>query len=122
MFLRQLVASATLSIMLLVITIRLVQKGRLDTAYCWIWLGISLAALLIVLRYEWLVWFSHLIGAVTPTTTLFLMGFFVVLLMCMQFSLVVSRQRRQIRELSQRIALLGAETRGSKPADELATD
>jgi len=107
MFLRQFIASIILSISLLVLTIRLVQKGKLDIAYCWIWLGISLASMGIVLRYEWLLKLSDLIGALTPTTTLFLLGFFVVLLMCMQFSLVISQQRRQIRRLSQQIALLG---------------
>jgi len=92
MFLRQFIASIVLSLSLFVLTIRLVQKGKLDIAYCWIWLGISLASLGIVLRYEWLLKLSDLIGALTPTTTLFLLGFFVVLLMCMQFSLVISRR------------------------------
>jgi hypothetical protein len=106
MFLRQYIASIVLSAVLFLLTIRLVQRGRLDIAYCWIWLGISLGAVLVVLRYDWLQWLSRVIGAVTPTTTLFLMGFFVILLMCMQFSLVISQQRRQIKRLSQQLALL----------------
>jgi hypothetical protein len=108
MYPRQFVASVVLSLFLLVLTVRLVQKGRLDIAYCWIWLGTSLASLGVVLRYDWLLKLSTLIGAVTPTTTLFLLAFFVILLMCMQFSLVISQQRRQIRRLSQQLALLGA--------------
>ena len=108
MLLRQFIASVVLSLFMLALTIRLVQKGKLDMAYCWIWLGISLASLGIVLRYDWLLRLSNLIGAITQTTTLFLLGFFVILLMCMQFSLVISQQRRQIRRLSQQIALLGA--------------
>jgi bacteriorhodopsin len=106
MFLRQYIASLILSTVLFFLTIRLVQKGRLDIAYCWIWLGISLGAVLVVVRYSWLEWLSRVIGALTPTTTLFLMGFFVILLMCMQFSLVISQQRRQIKKLSQQLALL----------------
>jgi len=117
MFLRQFIASIVLSLSLFVLTIRLVQKGKLDIAYCWIWLGISLASLGIVLRYEWLLKLSDLIGALTPTTTLFLLGFFVVLLMCMQFSLVISQQRRQIRRLSQQIALLSGKKTGTMPED-----
>lgn len=117
MFERQFIASAALSLFLLVLTIRLVQKGKLDIAYCWIWLGISIASFGIVLRYDWLLKMSQLIGAVTPTTALFLLGFFVVLLMCMQFSLVISQQRRQIRRLSQQVALLGRERR-EEPAEE----
>ena len=117
MFLRQFIASIALSLFLLVLTIRLVQKGKLDIAYCWIWLGVSLASLLIVLRYDWLLKLSHLIGAITPTTTVFLLAFFVVLLMCMQFSLVISQQRRQIRRLSQQIALLAAGKSAAGPEE-----
>lgn len=105
---RQLCASIIISLSLLVLIVRLVQKGHLDIAYCWVWIGIGVGMLLVVLRYGWLVRLSDLIGAVTVTTTLFLIGFVVVLLMCLQFSLVISQQRRQIKRLSQQIALLSA--------------
>lgn len=103
---RQFVASIIMSAMLLILIIRLVQKGRLDIAYCWVWLGVALGAILVVVRYDWLVRLSALIGAVNRTTTLFLMGFAVVLLMSLQFSLVVSKQRRQIKKLTQEMAIL----------------
>ncbi|MFC1496860.1 DUF2304 domain-containing protein [Verrucomicrobiota bacterium] len=112
---RQFVASITLSIILLVVIIRLVQKGRLDIAYCWLWLGIGVGIQLIVLRYEWLVRLSRLIGAVENTTTLFLLGYFILLLMCLQFSIVISLHRRQIKQLSQQLAMLRAETEKSSP-------
>ena len=106
MFPRQLLASLIIGLSLLVLIIRLVQCGRLDITYCWVWLGIGVGMLLIVLQYDWLLKLSHVIGAVTPTTTLFLLGFVLVLLMCLQFSLVVSTHRRQIKRLTQHIALL----------------
>jgi hypothetical protein len=112
---RQFVASVIISLALLALVVRLVQKGHLDIAYCWVWLGIGLGMLLVVLKYGWLVRLSQLIGAVTVTTTLFLLGFVVVLLMCLQFSLVISQQRRQIKRLSQQIALLTPST--GLPAD-----
>ena len=105
---RQLMASVILSVFLLGLIIRLVQKERLDIAYCWLWLGIGIAAILVVVRYDWLNRVSQLIGAVTNTTTLFLLGFFVVLLLCLQFSLVISQQRRQIKRLTQQLALVEA--------------
>lgn len=103
---RQFIASIILSIFLLLLIIRLVQKGRLDIAYCWVWLGIGVAALLVVARYDLLTRLSGMIGAVTNTTTLFLMSFLIVLLMCLQFSLVISHQRRQIKRLTQQLALV----------------
>jgi len=115
---RQFVASILISLALLAVVVRLVQKGRLDIAYCWVWLGIGLGAILVVVRYDLLVRLSHLIGAVTVTTTLFLLAFLVVLLMCLQFSLVISQQRRQIKQLSQEIALLGDAPPAPPPAAE----
>ena len=103
---RQWIASFLIGIAILVLIVRLVQKGRLDIAYCWLWIGVGLGMLLVVLQYDWLVTLSRLIGAVTPTTTLFLIGFIVILLMCLQFSLVVSAHRRQIKKLAQHLALL----------------
>jgi len=103
---RQFLASIILSISLLILIVRLVQKRRLDIAYCWLWLGIGFGALLIVLRYDCLTTLSKLIGSLTNTTTLFLLGFLVVLLMCLQFTLVISQHRRQISKLSRQLALL----------------
>ncbi len=75
-----------------------------------------------MVRYDWLVTLSHLIGAVTITTTLFLIAFFVLLLMTLQFSLVISQHRRQIKKLSQEIALLRGEHPPAGEAETKPTD
>jgi hypothetical protein len=106
MYPRQLMASVAIALCLLVLIVRLVQRGRLDIAYCWLWLGIGAGALVIVLRDDVLSGLTRLIGAVAPTTTVFLLGFVMVLLMCLQFSLVISAHRRQIKRLTQRLAIL----------------
>ena len=111
---RQFLVSLILGILLLVTVIRLVQKGRLDIAYCWLWLGIGLATLIVVLRYEWLEALSTLIGAKTHTTTLFLMAHLVILCLCLQFSLVISAQRRQIKALSHEMAILRQQAASNK--------
>jgi hypothetical protein len=103
---RQMLASFAIGIALLALIIRLVQRGRLDIAYCWLWLGIGMGILLVVIQYDWVVRLSRLIGAVVPTTTVFLLGFVVLLLLCLQFSLVISSHRRQIKRLTQQLALL----------------
>lgn len=122
MLTRQVWASSIIGVLLLMLIIRLVRKGRLDIAYCWLWLGIGAGVLLVVIRYNWLLWLSGLIGSRTPTTTLFLLGILVVLLMSLQFSLVISNQRRQIKKLTQRLAIMtpepavgGEETGPPKP-------
>lgn len=120
MYPRQFIVSILMALALLTFIVRLVQKGRLDIAYCWVWLGIGLGAILVVIRYDWLVLLSHLIGAVTVTTTLFLIAFFILLLMSLQFSLVISQHRRQIKKLSQELALLRAGPKGETPGVESA--
>lgn len=107
---RQMWASIVIATALLVLIVRLVQTGRLDIAYCWLWLGVGFGVFLIVVKYHWMISVSRLIGAATPTTTLFLLGILVVLLMCLQFSLVVSSHRRQIKRLTQQLAILKKES------------
>jgi len=114
---RQLYACIVISLVLLLLIVRLVQKGRLDIAYCWLWLCIGVSTILVVLRNDLLKLISSTIGAVSDTTTVFLMGFFLIVLMCLQFSLVISLHRRQIKKLYQQIALLKneLETMKSEP-------
>ncbi len=104
---RQFVVSLIISVLFLFAVVRLVQKGRLDITYCWLWLGIGVAAPVIVLKYDVLIWFTNLIGAVTPTTTLFLFSILILFIMCLQFSIIISKQKRQIKKLTQQIALNG---------------
>lgn len=106
MHLHQTIVSLVIAISLLLLVIRLIQKSRLDVAYCWLWLVIGIVMILVVLRYDWLLYLTHLIGAVAPTTTLFLLGLVVVLLMCLQFSIVTTTQRRQIKRLTQGLAII----------------
>jgi hypothetical protein len=104
---RQFIVSLIISIFFLFVIVRLVHKGKLDITYCWLWLAIGVAAPFIVLKYDLLIWFSTMIGAVTPTTTLFLFSILILFLMCLQFSIIISKQKRQIKKLVQQIALNG---------------
>jgi hypothetical protein len=94
-----------ISLALFFLVVRLIQKGRLEISYCWLWLAVGVAAPLIVIKYDWLLWFSRQIDVVSPVTTLFLFSILILFLMCLQFSLVISLQRRQIKRLTQLIAM-----------------
>jgi hypothetical protein len=105
MYPRQFIIALIISLALLFLIVRLIQKGRLDISYCWLWLSVGIIAPLIVVKYDWLLWFSKLIGAVSPITTLFLFSILILFLMCLQFSIVISLQRRQIKRLTQQLAM-----------------
>ena len=114
---KQFEACLILSLVLLFLIVRLVQKGRLDMAYCWLWLCVGIAGVAVVIRQDILKILSALIGAKADTTTVFLLGFFVVLLMCLQFSIVISLHRRQLKKLYQKLALLMREIEALKNSD-----
>lgn len=105
MYPKQFYVSLAISLALFFLVVRLIQKGRLEISYCWLWLSVGIVAPLIVIKYDWLLWFSRQIGAVSPITTLFLFSILILFLMCLQFSLVISLQRRQIKRLTQQIAM-----------------
>ena len=54
------------------LTVELVRKRRLREEYSVLWLVTSVVMFILVLRYDWLVSLTSLIGAALPTTTLFL--------------------------------------------------
>lgn len=105
MFPKQFYVSLVISLALFFLVVRLIQKGRLEVSYCWLWLAVGVAAPLIVIKYDWLLWFSRQIDVVSPVTTLFLFSILILFLMCLQFSLVISVQRRQIKRLTQQVAM-----------------
>jgi len=102
---KQFFVSLIISLALLALIIRLIQKGRMDISYCWLWLAVGFMSFLIVIKFDWLLSFSHLIGVVDPISTLFLFSILALFLMCLQFSIIISSQRRKIKKLAQQIAL-----------------
>lgn len=119
---RQFYACVVMSLCLLLLIVRLVQKGRLDISYCWLWLCIGGSTLLLVLRNDLLKLISRTIGAASDTTTVFLLGSFLIVLMCLQFALVISHHRRQIKKLLQKLALLGQEVESLKKGRKDTSD
>ncbi len=116
---QQLYASIGFALALLLLILRLVQNGRLDIAYSWLWLTIGASTIIVAIRYDIISEISAAIGSLTNTTTVFILGFFVVLLMCLQFSLVISAHRRQIKKLTQEMAIMQAEIdKASKQTDQ----
>jgi hypothetical protein len=107
---RQLEASIIISITLLLLIVTLIRKKKLEMAYSWVWLFIGISMVMVVVFYDVLVELSNLIGSMTPTTTLFLFAILVIMLLCLQFSIVTSQHKFQIRKLAQELAMLTRQT------------
>ena len=91
------------------VVIEMVRKRQLREEYSVLWLVTSVLMFVLVLRYEWLVALTKLIGAGLPTTTLFLGSIIFLMLLSVQFCIKISRLTDQVKNLSQENALMKAE-------------
>lgn len=93
----------------MILILELVRKRRLREEYSWLWLLTAVALLVAVTWYDLLVFTTHIIGAVSTVSTVFFLGMVFLMLLCLQFSVRLSRMTEQIKNLGQKIALLEAE-------------
>lgn len=106
MTLKQQIFSIIVSLLVFFFTIDLVRKKRLREEYSLLWLGTSMLMLILIIRYDWLLKLTKLIGAVLPTTTLFLGSILFLVLLAVQFSIKISKLSNQVKDLVQENALL----------------
>ena len=119
MTVKQQIFSILVSLAVFFFTIDLVRKKQLREEYSLLWLGTSVAMLILIIRYDWLLALTKLIGAVLPTTTLFLGSILFLVLLSVQFSIKISRLSNQVKDLVQENALLRYEFEKSlNPAAE----
>jgi hypothetical protein len=105
----QKIASIIMALIIVALIFQLVRKRYLREEYALIWVTCACLMIGVIWFYPLLVFITHVIGAVMPTTTLFLFAFIFVLLLCLKFSITLSRQKTQIKELTQKLALLEAD-------------
>jgi hypothetical protein len=103
---KQQLFSLLVSICVFIFTIDLVRKKRVREEYSLLWLATSLTMIVLIVRYDWLVDLTRVIGAVLPTTTLFLGSILFLLILAVQFSIKISRLTDQVKDLVQENALL----------------
>ena len=100
--------------MMLLLIIELVRRRKLREEYSWLWLMTGAMILLLALWFDLLKWVTHLVGAVTPASTIFLFAFLFLIFISLHFSVVISKLTSQNKELAQRHALLEFELKELK--------
>jgi hypothetical protein len=93
-------------VLVFAITFNMVRKRSLREEYSVLWLTTSLLMFVLVLKYDWLVALTALVGAALPTTTLFIGGLVFLVLISVQFSIKLSTFSLQLKNLAQENALL----------------
>ncbi len=111
MLFHQKIFAVLTSLSILITITYLIKKGKLKEEYSWLWFLTGAAILILVLWYDALIFFTHLIGAITPTTTLFIFGIIFLMLISLHFAIKISRLSDQVKNLSQKISLLEAENK-----------
>ena len=103
---RQKLAMIVVCCFIFICILDLVRRRELREEYSWLWLITSLSLFILVIKYSWLETISNLIGAVVPTTTLFIGAMIFLLLLSVQFSVRISKLTNQVEKLVQENALL----------------
>lgn len=108
---RNKIVALAFGIGMLLLIIELVRRRKLREEYSWLWLMTGAVVLLLTLWFDLLKWITHLIGAVVPSSTIFLFAFLFLIFISLHFSVVISKLTDRNKELAQRYALLELELR-----------
>ncbi|MCX5909668.1 MAG: DUF2304 domain-containing protein [Deltaproteobacteria bacterium] len=100
------------SILIVLVVVELVRRRKLQEEYSWLWLVTGAFIILLVGWYDLLVFITHLIGAIAPTTTLFIFGLIFLMLISLHYSIQISRLSRQVKNMAQELAILRGQIDG----------
>jgi len=106
MFLNQKIFAVVASFLIMAVVVELVRRRKLREEYSWLWLLTGAIIVVLVIWYDLLVAVTRLIGAIAPTTTLFIFGLLFLMLISLHYSIQISKLSYQVKELAQQLALL----------------
>jgi hypothetical protein len=105
------IVSLAVSALLLVVVLELVRRRRLTEEYSFLWIFAAVALLLLSVKREILQTAASWLGVPYPPAVLLMVLIFTVFVASLWFSVILSRQRRQIERLIEETAILSAELR-----------
>jgi len=106
---RNKIVALAVGIGMLILIVELVRRRRLREEYSWLWLMTGSGILLLTLWFDLLKWITHLVGAITPASTIFFFAFLFLIFISLHFSVVISKLTNLNKELAQQYALLELE-------------
>jgi hypothetical protein len=103
--LRVSIAAAIAAVVLLVAVFELIRSRRLQERYAMLWLLTGLVILVLALWRDALGTLADLVGIAYPPSLLFVSAAFLILLLLLHYSTVLSKLSDENRILAQRLAL-----------------
>lgn len=109
MTIQQKIFAIAASLLIFIVIINLVKSRRLKEEYSWLWLLTGAFMLVLVLWYDILLMLTHLIGAVLPTTTLFIFAILFLICLALDFAIRISKLTDQVKNLTQKVSIMEAD-------------
>ena len=100
------VLALVFSISLASVVLWLVRRRTLRAEYTPIWMGVAVATLAIGINLDVLRGLARVLGAWTISSTLFFLGEFFLIAICLNYAVRLSQAGTAIRELAQEVTLL----------------
>jgi len=116
------VVAVAVSLGFLLAVLELVRRRRLTEEYSFLWIGFALLLLVLSLWREILHAVARWLGVFYPPAVLLLALLLFVFVASLYFSVVISRQRRQIERLVEDVAILAAEVREVRQEREVGQE
>lgn len=111
---RQQIFALIVGITVAIFILEMVRRRKLREEYSWLWLLTALCIVVLAVWYDLLVFLTRMIGAVLPTTTLFILGLIFLLLIALYSSTKISILTDKVNKLAQELAILKEEIRRDK--------
>jgi hypothetical protein len=105
------IVALTGSVLLLLFVLELVRRRRLAEEYSALWIVSALVLIGISLRRDMLDFAANWLGVYYPPAVLVLMMVAIISMASLSFSVILSRQQRQIDRLIEENAIMAAELR-----------
>ena len=102
----------------LVAVLTLVHRGKLREEYTPIWTIVALGMLIAITWFDSVRVLTRLVGAWTPSSTLFFFGLVFLLVVSLNYAVRLSGMRMQVKLLAQEVALLRQELADRRPAPD----
>lgn len=105
------IVALSVSITLLLVVLELVRRRKLTEEYSFLWILSSAGLLALSVKRDTLHVAARWLGVYYPPALLLLLLIFIVFVASLCFSVIVSRQRKQIEQLLEETAILSAEVK-----------
>ncbi len=114
MLLSQKLFALSLALLFFIVVMDLARRKRLRIEYSIMWSITSIVIFLVVIWYDVLLKFTRVVGAVLPTTVLFILSIMFLLFLNLHFSVKVSDLSEQLKNLGQEFSIQKSEASRKK--------